>query len=136
VVQTLRWWQVLAGGALVALAGAGSTRLELGPIGLVSALVGSGVVTLAALRAVAGRGRRSDDDVVISELVVVDLREPVSPVVTRPVVLRRTLVSFDPFDPPPAAPRHRDAVVAAPGRPVLDPSEVTGTLGWNLPSPS
>jgi alpha-1,2-mannosyltransferase len=60
------------------------------------------IVTLAALLAMAVYLRRTQELVDLTELVEIDLREPVSPVVARPVVLRRTLVPFDPFDPPPA----------------------------------
>jgi hypothetical protein len=50
----------------------------------------------------------------VPELVeLVDLTRPVSPVVTRPVVMRRAHVPFDPFDPPPTLTPPPDAVVAA-----------------------
>jgi hypothetical protein len=67
---------------------------------------------------------------------LVDLRRPVSPVVTRPVVLRRAHVPFDPFDPPPTVAPSEDAVVAARASGRVISTQVTGPLAPNLPSPN
>ena len=67
---------------------------------------------------------------------LVDLRRPVSAVVTRPVVMRRAHVPFDPFDPPPTVEPPHDAVVAAAARGMVISTQVTGPLAPNLPSPN
>jgi hypothetical protein len=81
--------------------------------------------------------RRPGGSALLPDLVEqVDLRRPVSSIVTRPVVLRRSHVPFDPFDPPPTVAPPNDAVVAAAARGAVISTQVTGPLAPNLPSPN
>jgi len=108
-------------------------------LSLVPALVASThtlvcVATLVALALAVLRSRRAESLPDLVELV--DLRRPVSSVVTRPVVMSRAHVPFDPFDPPPTVAPPPDAAVAAAAVGRVLSTQVTGPLAPNLPSPN